>query len=548
MAIIYGLHFGNHSYSVSQIVDGKITYAVEDEKIRGQKQHTLWEVSPLPSLQAIEKASGIKIKDADYIAIGDRKLVANYHTTNFNGWGEERGKIARDNYLGVIDLLKGTKAKWFFSEHHQQHAATAYYFSGFEKAIIVTSDGGSADNEVGTIWLADNGKMTKVHSINDRVNGGSLSNLFFLSCEYFGFIPLKDEGKIMGMAGHGKYDEYIYNHFKNMVHYQGNLNWSPPFSAQRTTWLLDKLTDEGYFSTQEKKQDVAYNLQLYVENEFLKYIEDVAKKYPDYKNLGCAGGIFANVKMNQKINESGYFDQMFVAPCMGDEGLSLGAAILASVEAGDWKPYKLENAFLGLESTEEEIHAEAAKYPDLKRLDFDYKTIANLLHEGNIVALFNGKFEFGPRALGARSIMVRATDKGTHELLNERLNRHEIMPFAPFVLGEQAHNVFNIPSSEHSAEFMTLCYTAKDEWVDKIPAVIHRVDNTGRPQIVYKHNNPVFWNILNEYYKTSGIPVMLNTSFNGHGEPIIAFPDRAFSHLNKGTIDYLVIGNNIYYK
>jgi len=547
MAVIYGITFSNHSNSISLIVDGEIKYAMEEEKILGVKQHKLWDKAPTAALSKIEEVSGIKIKDADIIAIGDGSLLTRYHSNKFWGWAEY-GEVLREEIESIFNSLKGTNAKFFFSEHHKQHAATAYHLSGFDKALVITSDGGSPNDEVGTVWLADKGKLNKVHSITSQINGSSLSNLFFHGCKWFGFIPLKDEGKIMGMAGHGEFNQYVYDHFKEAIRYNDDLTFYPAFADARIGWMYDKLKSEGWFDTQENKQIVAYNLQLYVENEFSRYVADIAKKYPDYKNLCCAGGIFANVKMNQKLNESGHFDQMFVAPCMGDEGLSLGAAILASVEEGDWKPYKLENMFLGVESTEEEIHLEASKYPDLKRIDFDYKTIAQLLHEGNIVALFNGKSEFGPRALGARSVMVRATDKGTHELLNERLNRHEIMPFAPFVLGEQAQNVFHIPSSEHTAEFMTLCYTAKDEWVDKIPAVIHRVDNTGRPQIVYKHNNPVFWNILNEYYKISGIPIMLNTSFNGHGEPIIAFPDRAFEHLDTGTIDYLVIGNNIYFK
>lgn len=547
MAVIYGLSLANHSNSVSLIVDGEIKYAMEEEKILGIKQHKLWDKAPTAALAKVEELSGIKIKDADIVAIGDGSLISRYHSNQFTGWGEEGAEL-RKEIETIFDKLKGTNAKFSFSEHHKQHAATAYYLSGFEKALVITSDGGSPNDEIGTIWLADKGKLTKVHSITSRINGSSLSNLFFHGCEYFGFIPLKDEGKIMGMAGHGEFNQYVYDHFKEAIRYNGNLTFYPPFADVNIGWMYDKLKQEGWFDTQENKQIVAYNLQLYVENEFKNYIEDVAKKYPDYKNLCCAGGIFANVKMNQKLNESGYFEQMFVTPCMGDEGLSLGAAILASVDEGDWQPTKLENVFLGVEATEKEIHDEAAKYPNLKRLDFDYKTIARLLHKGHIVALFNGRSEFGPRALGARSIMVRATDKGTHELLNERLNRHEIMPFAPFILGEYAHNVFNIPSSEHTAEFMTLCYTAKLGWAQKIPAVIHRVDNTGRPQIVYKNSNPVFWNILNEYNKISGIPVMLNTSFNGHGEPIIAFPDRAFAHLDKGTIDYLVIGDNIYYK
>lgn len=536
MGKVYGLFFGAHGHSTTLIVDGKIQYAVEDERITRIKTGKAWWHCPSDSLNAIEQASKIKLEDADSIVIGDPTMLL----TTYEG-ADQCMKDYRNRLYNLKDKIT-------FFPHHTSHAYSSYYNSGFtEKTLVIVYDGMGYEKEFATIWLAENGKMTKVHSLNYH-EYGSLTSLWFEACSFYNWVPTKDEGKIMGMAGHGKYDDYLYNTFKSCATYSGNLQFYPASNLPVCSFVYSQLRKEGYFSTQEKKQDFAYNLQKYTEDTFLKYLKDITSLYPDYRNLAVAGGIFANVKLNQVINESGLFDQMFICPAMGDEGISLGAAIKGAIDLGDWKGVKkLENAFLGLEYTQEEIDSYASTLP-VESQPLNYKTVGRLIHEGNIIALFNGRFEFGPRALGARSVMVRPTDAETHEVLNTRLERHEIMPFAPFVMAEYADIVFDVPQSEHAAEFMTMCYTVRKEWTDKIPAVIHRVDNTGRPQIVYKHKNPVFWNVLNEYNKISGIPVMLNTSFNGHGEPIINAPDQAFNHLIKGTIDYLIAGNKIYKK
>jgi len=153
--------------------------------------------------------------------------------------------------------------------------------------------------------------------------------------------------------------------------------------------------------------------------------------------------------------------------------------------------------------------------------------------------------KYGPRALGSRSILVEPSRKETHEYLNKKLNRHEIMPFAPIVMSEHVSDIMYAYRSLRSAEFMTLCYTVKDEWVEKIPAVINIFDKTCRPQIVFKERNEFFHNILDEFNKLTGTPVLLNTSFNSHGEPIINHPSHAIKHLNKGSIDFLILGNKI---
>ena len=545
MAKVYGVGFPFHNHSSVYIENGKIIYAIEDDKMMRTKTPWIWGWTSGTSLNAIEDATGVLLEDADYIGIGDFNLVHSYYNSfNVREYNEQYKK----DIVNQLLKIKKSTAKVLYYPHHDCHAAAAYYLSGFEKALVVSMDGGNGEHELGTIQLGNGLDMHRVHTLDMHTNSNSLATIWYYSCPKFGFVGNKDEGKIMGMAGHGNYNERLMNGFRSLVTYnKGHLTFSPTTHDYLYEWFFDQLEREGWFETEQGKADVAFAMQSHLEETMVQYLADVAERYPDYRNICFAGGLFANVKMNQIINEMGCFDNIFVTPGMGDESIAMGAAILASLEAGDWKPYKLENAFLGFSYNGDQIEAEAAKY-DLTKIDFDYKVVAELLNEGKILGLYQGRFEWGPRALGSRSIMVRATDPGTHEMLNERLKRNEIMPFAPFVMGEEAHNIFHIEGSEHTAEFMTICYTCKDEWIEKIPAVIHRVDNTGRPQIVRKHSNPVFWNILNEYNKISGIPVLLNTSFNAHGEPINVYPDQVFKHLDDGVVDYLVTEYGIYSK
>jgi carbamoyltransferase len=232
---------------------------------------------------------------------------------------------------------------------------------------------------------------------------------------------------------------------------------------------------------------------------------------------------------------------------MGDEGLSLGGCIYKAVQLGEWtKPKKFKNVYFGLKYGNESILKESLKY-NFKSEIYSPLEISKDLNDGKIIGWFKGGFEYGPRSLGARSILVRPTHIETHEVLNSRLKRHEIMPFAPIIMEEHFDDVFLYSKSKYSSEFMTLCYPTKKEWIDKIPAVIQKSDKTARPQIVVKNKLPKFWEILNKYYEISGIPVLLNTSFNSHNEPIIENPKQAFNSLEKNIIDKLVIGDYVYF-
>jgi carbamoyltransferase len=349
----------------------------------------------------------------------------------------------------------------------------------------------------------------------------------------------------MGMAPNGYYDETIYNMLNTCINYS-DLKFFPSGTKEKTKFLIDSMFNLGYFNTQRKREIFSFNLQLLTENLFINFIEDLHKLYPEYTKLCLSGGLFANVKLNQKINELNWVDEIYIFPAMGDEGLSLGGCIKKSVELGEWvKPKALKNAYFGLKYNNETIF-EISKNYNFKKTKYNSKEIAKDLSDGKIIGWFRDGFEYGPRSLGARSILVRPTDIGAHQLLNQRLKRHEIMPFAPIIMDEYFNEVFTCTKSKYAAEFMTICYSTKDNWIDKIPAVIQKSDKTARPQNVKKEKLPEFWEILNEYYQISGIPLLLNTSFNSHNEPIIDNPKQAFDKLNEGIIDKLVIEDYVY--
>jgi carbamoyltransferase len=356
----------------------------------------------------------------------------------------------------------------------------------------------------------------------------------------------KDEGKLMGMAADGHYDQNIINMLKTVITYN-DLKFSPSYTAGRTRMLVDSIRVTGGFNTKEQREIFSYNLQHYTNDMFIRFMKDIHKLHPEYRKFSFAGGLFANVKLNQQINELDFVDEMYVFPAMGDEGLPLGACIKKAVELGEiTKPIKLQNMFFGIGYDDEEINSFSKNY-NFQKERYDSKVIAQDLEDGKIIGWFQDRFEHGPRALGARSILVKPTEIKTHKVLNERLKRYEIMPFAPIVMEEHFDEIFYPFKSKYSAEFMTICYSTRESWIKKIPAVIQKSDKTARPQIVVKNKNEKFWDILNEYHKISKIPVLLNTSFNSHNEPIIDNPNQAFDTLEKGIVDKLVIGNYVYY-
>ena len=528
MSSIYSFFAGSHSATSALVVDGEIKYVIEEERLSRMKAGDDYESYPRLSSSKIQELSKLKIEDADY-RIFVEPVPELYSESLTNGDYEKMS-------------------------HHDSHCYGSYFTSGMEGKVMTISYDGGGDKSVMKIYLCEDGKMTLFKSM-DFSTFGSISHLWGFSTmhmmgwnEYGGPIwkICKDEGKLMGMAADGHYDQNIINMLKTVITYN-DLKFSPSYTAGRTRMLVDSIRVTGGFNTKEQREIFSYNLQHYTNDMFIRFMKDIHKLHPEYRKFSFAGGLFANVKLNQQINELDFVDEMYVFPAMGDEGLPLGACIKKAVELGEiTKPIKLQNMFFGIGYDDEEINSFSKNY-NFQKERYDSKVIAQDLEDGKIIGWFQDRFEHGPRALGARSILVKPTEIKTHKVLNERLKRYEIMPFAPIVMEEHFDEIFYPFKSKYSAEFMTICYSTRESWIKKIPAVIQKSDKTARPQIVVKNKNEKFWDILNEYHKISKIPVLLNTSFNSHNEPIIDNPNQAFDTLEKGIVDKLVIGNYVYY-
>ena len=508
----------NHDSGAALIIDGEIKYAIEEEKLTGVKSCYNWDLFPFISLARIERMSGINLFNCDHIAIprifSVKDFPKEYQTT---------------------EVIKKVKSY----SHHMCHALGSYYTSGMDGKVISLSLDGAGLRSRGKIYLCDDGFTDLVHSMW-RCSSSTLANLWGFSTQKMGWTIFKDEGKLVGLAGHGKVNQKIYEMLGNCLYYEG---LSHKFSGWESMFEFsaNKLMNDGWFSDSQKKADFAATLQKFSEDQMFLMLSDMRKRFPEYKKLCLSGGLFANVKLNQFINECGLYDEIFIHQAMGDAGLHLGAALLRAYDLKEiQKPIKPNNVFWGDSFSKEDWDMVIKTNPKVKYKSFNLREAATLIDEGFVVGVFNGRTEYGPRALGNRSIVVRATDPETHQKLNTRLKRTEIMPFAPSVLKEFADDIFDCKKSKYAAEFMTLCYNTKEDWIKKIPAVVHPIDKTARPQMVRRDANPFYYDLINEYRKISGLPIVLNTSFNAHGEPINNSPDQVIRHLLDNSVDYIV--------
>ena len=529
MSSIYGFFGGSHDPAVALIVDGEIKFCLEEERITRIKSGDNYLAVPEKATTLVQRISNYSVQEVDHIAVADhsaKRFMSQWKKpyTNFN--------------------------------HHLCHAASAYYNSGFhEKTLVVTLDGGG-NNDTCHVYLAEDGEMKRVLKIPYPLNG-SLALLWAystMSCRGTKengesiWKLCKDEGKLMGMAPDGKFDPKFYNQLKKCLDYK-DLNFFPSNTIGRTIFVVEKMREAGWLESDENLASFANSLQRLTEEIIVDFFNDLHGLYPDYKHLALAGGFFANVKANQKINQLDWVDEIFIFPAMGDSGLALGSAILKcrQLDEGFVLPKKLKNVSWGRSYTNQEILGESFGF-NFKRKSYIQSQIVEDLISGKLIGWFQDGFEFGPRALGSRSILAQATDYTTHYELNRRLQRDDRMPFAPMVLEEEFGQVFEENKSKYAAEFMTLCFNVKEEWKEKIPAVIQKSDGTARPQIVTAKSQPRIWNLLKDYHGRTAIPAILNTSFNSHNSPIIDSPSQAFQMLDENRIDILVIGDYVFYK
>ncbi len=467
--------------------------------------------------------------------------------SNFVERLRRRGKSFESHFLRDEFLRREgfAHASADFFGHHDAHALAAAVYSGFGECAVITMDGSGDVDENHTSGIYRGGRYERKHISSAY---GSSAGLFYSHItQLLGFRPLRHEGKVVGLAAMGD-SAPLYPAFSAALKLSADgLSLTSDFvgqdqaEAKRYAYLRDAIKGHS-------RENVAAAAQKRLEDVATELVRNFLGECGQ-KRVALNGGVFANVKLNQRIAALAEVESIFVFPAMSDTGNSIGAVLLEYAARAPellrgWPA--LENVYWGPQYSDEEIAAELTKagLPQTSLAEPDLiDTAARSIHAGKVVGWFQGRMEFGPRALGNRSMLARPTDASINDWLNQRLDRSEFMPFAPSVLAEHADALFEgVAKARHTAEFMTITFDVRAEWRKRIPAVVH-VDGTARPQLVRAATNPLYHKLISAYHALSGIPLVLNTSFNVHEEPIVCAPAEAVQAFVQKRVDALAIGN-----
>lgn len=568
--IILGLNIG-HDSSACILVNGKLIAACEEERYNKIK-HT--KEFPIKAVQDCLKIANIKMSKVDIVSVGFRpkKYIEDFFLKPaLQDYQRVKqiilGKNKLNLYFNLEEILREKlqfKKKIEFNDHHTNHLASTYYPSGYSKSLVVSFDG-MGENESGYFAKANEGRLTVIHKKNCFPD--SLGLIYSAITSYLGWKHNCDEGIIMGLASYGVPNSKIKNKkksyieiFRDIIKYRDGLDFEInkkfiTYHEERDTWVSKKFID--IFGKRRVYKDkltqhhknIAAALQLRLEEVVLSQLKFLKKKYPDYDKLCLSGGVALNCSLNGKIKSSKLFDEIFIQPASGDAGLAIGAAILTFNKYNNYKKLDFTNStYLGSRFTNKEIIKVTKKYSNRIKVSRDKNVslkISEYIDQGKIIGWFQGAAEFGPRALGNRSILCKPFPVSMKDYINKKVKfREEFRPFAPAVLSNFYQDYFQI---DQESPFMLIACNAKPKNQNKIPAVIH-VDNTCRVQTVSTKYNKKFYDLINNYYKISNIPVILNTSFNIKGQPIVNTPEDAIECFLKYKIDVLALNDFILLK
>ena len=569
---LLGIHDG-HNASAALMKNGKIIDAVQEERFNKIKNFGGY---PKNTIKYLLSKNNIDIHKIDEFVFASKisyykglenrenilkKYNANFYSnvSNFHFFKKKIFKLLpeklrdihrerRFKYISKIrskELISdGVKEnKISFLDHHLCHASSAAYGSGNKEDTLVVTLDASGDYSSGSVNIFRNGNLEKIIDIS---LDDSLGRLYSYITFYLGMVPLEHEYKIMGLAPYSEnsnYSKEISKIFKSMYYFDTDTSFKISKKI-KSAKNLGKFIVEGL--RQKRFDNIAAGLQIFLEEFVCEWIERLIK-LTKIKNLALSGGIFMNVKLNKKISELKCVDNIFVFPSCGDETNSFGALYRRYFEITKKVPEQFKTFYLGNSFTNEDIkkYYENYKFKNFKtKISFQEnieKKISELIFENKIVARFKGKMEFGARSLGNRAILCNASNTDLVKEINYIVkNRDFWMPFAPSLINENSYldNPKNI-----SMEFMIMATNFKDGFENSFLGVVHPYDLSCRPNVVKKKTNEDYFNLIEHYGKLSGHSVILNTSFNLHGQPIVSDLNDAFSVLDNSGLKYLAIEN-----
>lgn len=557
---ILGISALYHDSAACLIKDGEVVAAAQQERFTRKKHDQSF---PKEAIEYVLREGKISAKDIDYVAFYEKpylkfeRLLYQFIETFPRGIGAFTDSLPSwlTEKLTVPNAIAdmGITAKTHYLEHHLSHAAGSYFASPFKESAILTMDG---VGEWATTTMG-RGKDNSLELFREIRFPHSIGLLYSAITAYLGFSVNNSEYKVMGLAPYGKnvykkeFDELIQIHPDNSFslnmkyfayHYAKHMN------TKEMETLFGQPPREKEGPVTEFHQNVAASLQAKTEEVIFALLHELHRETKS-KNVCLSGGVALNSVANGKILSHTPFENIFIQPASGDAGSAMGAALYVNnVIQKNTKRYHLKSAFLGPHYSNAEVKKvldeKNVKYSTFKNDEELVKETAKLIWENNVIGWFQGRMEWGPRALGSRSILSNATNPEMQDILNLRVkHREKFRPFAPVIPAEDVPDWFDADEPvPEPADYMLMVYPVKKEKRKKIPAVTH-VDGTGRLQTIREHQHPRYYNLIRAFEKHSKVPILINTSFNIRGEPIVCTPADAYRCMMGTGIDYLVVEN-----
>jgi carbamoyltransferase len=545
----------NHNAGAALVVDGRLVAALNEERIIRQKNALAF---PTNAIHEVLRLGGVQACQVDRVVVageitpscplrllhrlhqgaknvsGQFGLLFNLYTYYQVAARRLRWPYAADRALSLRWLTRRLRVMGFtgevvMREHHQAHAESAFLCGPFERALAITADA-MGDGVTATVSLGHpDGRVERLFAQSGLA---ALNPYYSRVTELLGFIPNRHEGKVTGLAAYGD-PQKLAPLFQRTLRFEGDR-----FTTLGNPWRHHRLFGWYRHLVAESREDIAAACQRVLEEAVTAFVDHWVRR-TGVDDIVLAGGIFENVKLNQRVRELPGVHRVSVFPNMSDGGLAAGAALAVAGAL----PAPLPTVYLGTAYDEEAIRRtlEQEGVP-FTRPDDLADAVAALLVERQVVPRFVGRMEYGPRALGNRTIYYRADEPAVNDWLNQRLRRSEFMPFAPAVLEAAATRCFvGFDKAEFTARFMNMCFDCTDYMKRVAPGCVH-VDGTARPQIVRREDNADAFAVLSAYERRTGVPVLINTSFNMHEEPIVMTPLDAVRSIRAAGLRYLAIG------
>mgnify|MGYP006093701133 CR=1 FL=1 len=543
----------NHDASAALVSDGRLVAACGQERIDRIKNSGAF---PWGAIDATLDTGGIRARDVDRVVFGTSftpcwflRRFPKAHQSRKQGGQFDPALNAYIAYQVALRttgmhmqeaeacrrlLHKKMKDRGFVNasvdvlDHHMSHAQAAYRGQTQATCLVITVDA-MGDGRSAAAYVGRNGQM----SLHWSQSGFASVNTFYSRItEYLGFTANRHEGKVTGLAALAKPPPGLLQHMRTQLRFVNG-------RFSRTNYLkMQSLSDPFYTALQDySREEVAAAAQATLEEAVCDLVRHHIRR-TGIGHVAVCGGVFANVKLNQRLAELDELKSLSVFPNMGDGGLAVGAAMTSA----GMPPNSLETLSLG-PSFDDENLARSLATGDLRPQKGDVMPrVLELLEAGKVVARFDGGMEFGPRALGNRSLLLRPDDPSANQWLNERLKRSEFMPFAPLVADQDAEDCFlDVNVARDAARFMTVCFQATESFKRLCPGVVH-VDGSARPQLLRQQDNPTLHELLVQWKALTGLPALVNTSFNLHEEPIVCTPGDAVRAYKQGELDALWMG------